>query len=984
MRIMSGSETRRLRHAALLCLIALFAAVPVAAQDSGRIMGQVTGRSGAPIAGVQVYIASTNQGTLTNESGRFLITNVAAGTHTVRAERIGFEGVEQQVTLGADASTVVNFTLEEQALGLDEIVVTGTAGAARRREVGNTVAQINVADLPAPPPSVDAILQSQSAGILVGQGSGSVGSGAQIRLRGAVSVSQSNQPIIYVDGVRVRSDGYSRNISPTEGAGRGGNVTASPLNDINPADIERIEVLKGSAASTLYGTEAAAGVIQIFTKRGRSGAAQWSLQIDQGFNRLMPFAPDVDVRPPGDPTFADIPQGEYSYERLNMEPYLRDGHRQKYALSVSGGGQALQYYMSGQIDRNEGVLPLDEENKSAIRGNFTFSPLSMLTMQVSTGYTRTDISNTPAGNNAQGLILNAFRRERNYFSNGNPDTVRLVLNQETTTRVDRFILGATLNFQPMQQWTNRFTIGYDEAIQDNRSLRPYGYRQLPTGKLYTSHNSYTALTADFASNYQLGLADALSTTLSVGGQSVTTEDRRVQAEATNFAGPGDPDIDAGANRLSWETRERVVNAGFFGQALFNMLDRYFLTVGVRVDGNSAFGEDLGLQTYPKISGSYIISDEPFWNESLGVLKLRAAWGQSGRAPGTFDAVRTWDAIGYGGDPAYTPANLGNADLGPERTSETEVGFDWAVLDNRISTELTWYRQRTSDALFNVRKPPSEGFALSQLENVGTIQNQGFEFNINAAILDRADWGFDVGLNLYTNESEVLDLGAAVPFAAGGGWVEEGLPVMVLRGVKIHNGDRLEDPVRCTEAILTAGNACYELDVPLGPQQPTKTIGIAPMLRMPKGITLSARAEYMGGHWIYDGPTNEAVNRGIRWPTCLDYYDFTDDDRGDEATAERRYFCDGRFYQRGTMAWKADFAKIRDVTLQVPLGTLIPRTSSSMLTLSAQNFYRWRNKDFPIFDPEMIANGGFGENQNPQVTEHIPPPASFVASIRVSF
>src|SRR5690606_6868244 len=191
----------------------------------------------------------------------------------------------------------------------------------------------------------------------------------------------------------------------------------------------------------------------------------------------------VDVRPPGDPTFADIPQGEYSYERLNMEPYLRDGHRQKYALSVSGGGQALQYYMSGQIDRNEGVLPLDEENKSAIRGNFTFSPLSMLTMQVSTGYTRTDISNTPAGNNAQGLILNAFRRERNYFSNGNPDTVRLVLNQETTTRVDRFILGATLNFQPMQQWTNRFTIGYDEAVQDNRSLRPYGYRQLPTGKL---------------------------------------------------------------------------------------------------------------------------------------------------------------------------------------------------------------------------------------------------------------------------------------------------------------------------------------------------------------------------------------------------------------------------------------------------------------------------------------------------------------------
>ncbi len=984
MRITSRPETPLLRKAApffLVCLLTTTA--PAAAQETGRITGQVTSRSGAPIPGVQVYIASTNQGTLTSENGRFLITSVAVGTHELRAERIGYQAVEQQVTVTADASVVVNFTLAEQALGLDEIVVTGTAGTARRREVGNTVAQINVAELPAPPPNVDALLQSQSAGILVGQGNGAVGSGAQIRLRGAVSVSQSNQPIIYVDGVRVRSDAYSRNISPTEGAGRGGNVTASPLNDINPADIERIEVLKGSAASTLYGTEAAAGVIQIFTKRGRSGDAQWMLQIDQGFNRLMPFAPDVDVRPPGDPSFADVPQGEYSYERLNMEPYLRDGHRQKYALSVSGGGQALQYYMSGQLDQNEGVLPLDEEKKAAIRGNFTFAPLSMMTIQVNSGYTRTDISNTPAGNNAQGLILNAYRRERNYFSNGNPDTVRLVLDQETTTRVDRFILGGTLNFHPMEQWTNRFTIGYDEAVQDNRSLRPYGYRQLPTGKLYTSHNTYTALTADFSSNYQLGLTDDLRTTLSVGGQSVTTEDRRVQAEATNFAGPGDPDIDAGANRLSWETRERVVNAGFFGQALLNLMDRYFLTIGARVDGNSAFGEDLGLQTYPKVSASYIISDESFWVPALGVLKLRAAWGQSGRAPGTFDAVRTWDAVGYGGDPAYTPGNLGNADLGPERTSETEFGFDWAVLDNRLSTELTWYRQRTTDALFNVRKPPSEGFALAQLENVGTIQNQGWEINLNASLLDQAEWGFDISTNLYTNKSEVIDLGAAVPFAAGGGWVEEGLPVMVLRGVRIHNGDRLEDPVRCNDTVLAAGNACYELDVPLGPQQPTLTIGVSPTLRMPRGITLSARAEYMGGHWLYDGPTNEAVNRGIRWPTCLDYYTLTDAGNGDQATATRRYYCDGRFYQRGTMAWKADFAKIRDVTLQVPLGTLIPRTSNSTLTLSAQNFYRWRNGDFPIFDPEMVSNTGYG-TQNPSITEHIPPAASFVASIRVSF
>ena len=137
------------------------------------------------------------------------------------------------------------------------------------------------------------------------------------------------------------------------------------------------------------------------------------------------------------------------------EPYLRDGHRQKYALSVAGGGQALQYFISGQYDDNKGVLPLDTEQKAGLRGNFTFAPLSNLNVQVSSGYTRIDMANTPAGNNAQGLILNAFRRERNYFSNGDPDTIRLVLNQENNTRIDRFILGTTLNYQPNANWMNR-------------------------------------------------------------------------------------------------------------------------------------------------------------------------------------------------------------------------------------------------------------------------------------------------------------------------------------------------------------------------------------------------------------------------------------------------------------------------------------------------------------------------------------------------
>jgi TonB-dependent SusC/RagA subfamily outer membrane receptor len=758
-------------------------------------------------------------------------------------------------------------------------------------------------------------------------------------------------------------------------------VTASPLNDLNPSDIDRIEVLKGSAASTLYGTEAAAGVIQIFTKRGSVGAPRWTMQIDQGFNKLLPFAPDVDVRPPEDIT-SDSPRGSYSYELMNLEPYVRTAHRQKYSLSVAGGASTLQYFISGQWDENQGVLPLDTEEKAAVRGNFTFTPLSQLNVQVTSAYNRNDIQNTPAGNNAQGLILNSFRRERNYFSSGHPDTIRLVLDQDVTTRVDRFMIGSTVTYNPVSTFDTRLTVGYDNAHQDNRQLRPYGYRQLPTGKLYTSAGDYSTLTADLVSSYRLDLGSDRRLTLSAGGQSITEDTRIVQAEGTDFAGPGEPDIDAAANRLSWEQRVRVVNAGFFGQALLSLKDRYFLTVGARVDGNSAFGEDFGLQTYPKASASYVISDEDFWSDAMGTLKLRTAYGQSGRAPGTFDAVRTWVAQGYGGQPAYLPSNLGNPNLGPERTGELEFGFDWSGFDDRLAADFTWYHQKTTDALFEVRHAPSEGFALQQQENVGEIENKGIELNLQAGIVDRQSWGLDLGASIYTNKTEVLSLGGSPPFAGNTGWIEEGEPVTLIRGVRIRNGDALVDPIVCDEGT-PASATCVEVDVPIGPQQPTHVLGFSAALRLPMGIELSARGEYQGGHYIYDGPSNEGVNRDIRWPTCADYYELTDAGRGAEATAERRYWCDQRFYRRGTMIYPADFFKLRDVTLRVGLGDLIPGSANSTFTVSAQNWYRWRNEDFPIFDPEMVTNTGFN-NQNPQITEHIPPTASMVASLRVVF
>jgi len=385
---------------------------PAAAQDTGTITGLVSDASNtAPLGSVQVYLVDTGLGTLTNVSGRYIILNVPAGPYEIIAERIGFEMISQQIVVSAGGTAEANFQMSSAALGLDEIVVTGTAGAARRREVGNSIAQLNIDDITEPPKNIDALLQARVPGMTVMQGSGNAGSGARIRLRGNVSVAQSNQPLVYVDGVRIRGDAFHKNVPATGYPGRSGNDVASPINNINPNDIDRIEVIKGAAATTLYGTEAAAGVIQIFTKRGHQGGARWTAQIDQGVAYVQPFGVDGSVRP-SEAVNASESTSEYFY----IDRWLRNGYQQRYSLSVGGGGQDLQYFVSGAWESREFPLPNDVLRKGVIRGNFTFSPSSTLQLQWNTSYTGTQILNTAAGNNAHGLTLNTFRRDANYLA----------------------------------------------------------------------------------------------------------------------------------------------------------------------------------------------------------------------------------------------------------------------------------------------------------------------------------------------------------------------------------------------------------------------------------------------------------------------------------------------------------------------------------------------------------------------------------------
>ena len=964
-------------------------AVTLAAQ-TGTIEGKVTAvRSSEPIAGAEVAIPGLNLGARTGADGTFRLLNVPVGLRELRILAIGYKVVTLRLTVSGDSVSTVTVQLAPSLLQLDAVVVTGTAGQARVREIGNSIAQVNLSQVKDPPANMDQLLQGRAPGLNVMQTSGMAGEGAQIRLRGAVSVSQSNQPIVYVDGVRVRSEGYRRNRPPQPGSDgfRGGNYQASPLNDINPADIDHIEIIKGAAASTLYGTEAAAGVIQIFTKRGTSGATHWIFEMGQGFDQLRPFGTDsvpyLNLRP------ASSPKGQCVSNPVPGCSWIRNGYRARYVGSVSGGSAGFQYFVSGNWEDNDGVLPLDNEQKLGTRGNFSFNLMDNLKFDWNTAYSKTDLSNTPSGNNAQGLVLNVYRAEQNYRNSSDPRVLDSLLNWRLTTGIQRLTTGATVTYTPIPWFTNRFTVGYDVAQQENRNLRPFAFTSQPEGRLSDEQIRYSLLTADYVGNIDFRLVGEVGSTLSFGGQSITSELARTTAFGQGFPGPSDPVVTDARTFLAGEDRLRVINAGFFFQNLFKLRDRYFLTGGLRFDGNSAFGKSLGLQVYPKMSASYVISEEPFWPQALGELKLRGSLGSSGRAPGAFDALRTWLACTSNNESCFLPGTIGNPDVGPERTREAELGFDAALFRNRLTLEFTWYHRLTTDALFPVRQVPSDGFPANQNFNVGSMSNAGIEVAVNGAVLNRPTWGLDLGGSIYTNHGLVRDLGGAVPFAAGGGWVEAGFPPMVAIGTFIRNPNEIAPPdtMICRNVPLPNRHCTSTGRYVFGPQQPTLILGTSATLRLPKGITLSARGEYQAGAWINDGASTQALLRSVRWPTCARAYPFLAAGDTNSLTARERLECLPLAFAKAgdasIMWFPQDFFKLRDVTLTIPVGWAIRRATSATLAITVQNYFKWINRQLRLFDPEMVGRDAL-DSQNRDISEHVPPPAVVTVNLRVAF
>lgn len=954
---------------ALLAGLALtaFVAAGAAAQQTGTVTGLVRDAvTQQAVPGAQVSIPGTGIGGLANNSGRYLLLNVPAGQHTITVQLIGYATVERQVNVAAGESTVLNFDVREEALSLEGVVVTGTAGSARRREIGNSISQINSREIElSAVTDFGDVLQGRAAGIQINDFSGQVGTASQIRLRGNNSLTQGNDPLIYIDGVRMQNTAMGDD--DEQGA------TASVFDMISPQDIDRIEVVKGPAATTLYGTEAAGGVIQIFTKKGASGAPSWTLSIDQGVNHEGFIGGALNPKSIN-PTGLNMNDCSAEPGCPGSGSWFRDGYIQRYDLGVRGGGQTTTYFVSGRWAREQGVVAPQGADEYSLRANISFQPVNGLDISLTNNYARRNITWIPDGNNASGFTLNVLRGTAGYTP-GNDDS--LVLENKLDQAIDHIVSGASINWTPNGTWSHRLNVGMDYTTYDYVDFKPYGFYEILQGSREDDQRQYRNMTLDYAGTFNYSPVSAVSSRLSWGGQLFDEYYHRLNGFDDTFAGPGEAVLGDGTNRDVIEDRRRIRSGGFFVQEMVGWQDKLFLTGGVRWDGFSTFGSGFGLATYPKVSASYLVSDESFWPfQWLETLKLRAAWGQSGKAPGAFDAAKTYEATSADeGVPAVIIANLGNPDLGPEKSSELELGFEASAFDGRLSLDFTKYDQTTKDALIGVEEAPSLGTEEQTLRNLGEVTNNGIEATLNFVPVrtDAVEWS--VGVNYSTNHSEITDLG---PLDELDSSRQVGYPLWSRYDDRVQNPDAVgELPVLEKELI--------------GPLFPTRMVGLSTRLTLWRSVTLDLLGEGQYGMWRPSGPAYQNMRRTPRgdptsnpaWPYCvpiIQEWNANGESPG-SLTALQIAQCIQRYSDQGVWTGKADFFKLRSATVswRLPEG-IVPRTNSVTVSLQAKNLFTIT--DYFGLDPEAQDNGAGDSTPNEYYT--LPPPKTFLLSVRVNF
>jgi TonB-linked SusC/RagA family outer membrane protein len=749
---------------------ALFIGFAAGRADAQAQQGTITGRvtdaaTGQPLPLTQVNVIGTNLGAQTNTDGRFTVRGVNAGTVELRVLRVGYTEQRRRATVSAGQTATLDLPMAAVAFTLNPVVTTET-GSQRRVELGNSIAQVDAARLVETRAiaNMGDLITSRAPGVEVFGGT-QIGAGTRVRIRGTSSLSLSNNPIYVVDGIRVEGTTGSSSVSV-------GGTTAARVNDLNPEEIESIEIVRGPSAATIYGTSAANGVIVITTKHGLVGAPRFTYFTEQGAHVDRNTYPTAyrgwrtgtnaattsTVANTVQCFLSSTPAGTCKQDSVTSYNLFDDpestpngvGYRQLHGLQVRGGSETLRYFMHGEWENDNGILKVPDFDvrylaahgrslrpeeaspnhldRVTARANFNLALSPKADIGLNAGYTSQDLRlPTSDDSGVNGVAGNTYGGPGfKYNVNALGDTLfgwrqatpRDVYQTVTGQGIKRLITSLNGNYRPFEWLSARGNFGLDYINRLDTQLCRFGNCPDLAGdsKLgfkidnRTNFFSYTAAASTAATRQ---VADAILSRTTLGVQFGRNIFDRNGSNGVRLA-PGATTVTSGAVKAADEATEESRTLGAFVEEHFAFSDRLYVTGAVRSDRNSAFGTNFKTVFYPNLAVSWVASQEPFFPRFswLNNLRLRSAYGASGVQPGTTDAVPFYSATTTRGESGELPAvvfsTLGNANLKPERSTEFEIGMDGTFWDNRLVTELTYYNKLSKDALINRVLPPSLG------------------------------------------------------------------------------------------------------------------------------------------------------------------------------------------------------------------------------------------------------------------------------------
>lgn len=859
----------------------------------GTVTGVVTeAATGNAVPQAQVSVQGTSLGRATDQDGRYTISGVIAGARTVTVRRLGYDPQSREVVVPEGGSVEADFALAGASTRLAEIVTTVT-GAQRRAEVGHVIAVIKADSLveSAGVTGFGDLMQGRAAGVFSFQERGRVGTSPTIRIRGLNSQLVSNEPMILIDGIRLDAT--------NAGGGLGGGTTqvggySGRLGDVNPDEIASIEVVKGPSAATLYGTDAANGVVVITTKRGRAGRAQITAFVEQG---LLRQGLDYDDQfPDGYYTFGrnittNAPQrcplqlqaaGTCVADSMSVFNTFKDpdtrpigtGLRQQYGLQISGGIGATTYFLSGDYDAELSAWKLPPADERWVRAQGTTTiPGYMRRPNTSDKLNLRANLTTPLGARGSSTVTTAFISNNlltpgfNFAGIGGqvgyrdqndgwavPSTFPRPAQAFATRGTDdvrRFLGSVALSRQWADWLAVRGTAGVDLASNTYGVVirRGEGLPNFITGLRQVSNASVARYNLDAGATATRALSAAWTSKTSLGVQYNRRNERGSAVRVQNLPLGGET-LAGGTFVSASEATVASAVAGGFVEEMMSWRDRLFTTAALRLDGGSAFGEAFSVAAYPKASVSYVVGRLP----GVSMLRLRAAYGASGVQPGPTDALSRvvvatgLNLSGVGTGPTATLSG-GNPDLRPERVSEVEAGIDADLFGDRAHVELTAYQRTSSDAL--ISRPVAPGVGGTRIENLGSARNSGIEAMVSAALLSQTFIAAGFSVNVLVNRNKLLRLGEGVVASSPLSEffrLEEGYPIRGIWGFTIEsfndaNGNGM---IEASEVTMSS-QANF-----IGPNFPTREATVAPYVQLPRyGLGLTALLQYRGDFYRFN-------------------------------------------------------------------------------------------------------------------------------------